>query len=111
MALGADKAPHLLTGRVTVDVVVLDALALLERRDALSKAGRVIRSSIVSGSWQSMQDTGCSANWEASAYDILFILANPASRSPSPNSSMIVTVEVWQLRQAPGCLKFCTRSV
>ena len=41
--------------------------AFLAAAMPFSNAGRVMRSCIVDGSWQSMQATGCSASWVASA--------------------------------------------
>jgi len=49
------------------------------------KAGRVTRSCIVSGAWQSMQATGWVTSLRASAYGIWFIASKPLTRSPLPS--------------------------
>ncbi len=49
------------------------------------KPGRVTRSCMVSGSWQSMQAIGCLTSFRASANGIAFIFSKPLMMSPSPS--------------------------
>jgi hypothetical protein len=46
--------------------------------------GRVTRSCMVAGSWQSMQDTGWVTCLRASAYGSWFSTSKPFIRSPPP---------------------------
>ena len=47
--------------------------------------GRVIRSCMVSGAWQSMQAIGCVTSLRASLKGILFIASKPLIKSPAPS--------------------------
>jgi hypothetical protein len=66
-------------------------------------AGRVTRSSIVSGLWQSMHDTGCSTSLRASWYFIWFIASKPFTMSPPPSFLNGTYTDAWQFMQVPGC--------
>src|SRR5919108_3640383 len=68
VALPAHERAHLLARGVAVDVVVLHALAGLQRAHALEERRPVARSCMVSGAWQSMHATGCDTSARASAY-------------------------------------------
>ena len=59
VALAADEGAHLRARGIAVDVVVLHALRRLERPHALDERGPGDAQSMVLGSWQSMQATGC----------------------------------------------------
>ena len=73
--------------------------------------GLVTRSCMVSGSWQSMQATGCATSLRASTYGIRFISSNPLVRSPPPSFRYGPQMDAWHCMQVPGCFTTCWRSV
>ena len=104
VALAADVGAHLLARRHRVDVVVrsLPSTAFTFRMPS-RKPGRVTRSCIVCGSWQSMHATGCSTSLRASPIGHLVHRLEALDQIAAAELLVGHVDRPWQCMQVPGC--------